>query len=122
MPGEENVYEPTALGDAVNELSKIWVHEDGTIEDLGGALVTLEERYAKYAEREGNEKIIALINAHPEKVQRTNEIAAKINENMSGVQDILLHKRLANEYVRLLQGKGNHMFPEPEADPDLLEG
>lgn len=118
----EDVYADTPeLGDAANELQKIYVHEDGTLELITAELlIPIEERYKRrkgYPETEG---ILELIATHPEKVLRINKVAEMINENVSGEKDTLLHKRLCNEFVRLTQGKNVRVYTEPEADPELL--
>lgn len=118
----EDVYADTPeLGDAANELQKIYVHEDGTLELITSEpLVTIEERYERRKGYPGTERILELIASHPEKVIRINKVVDMINENVSGEKDTLLHKQLCNEFVRLTQGKNVRVYTEPEADPDLL--
>jgi|APGre2960657423_1045063.scaffolds.fasta_scaffold08521_2 hypothetical protein len=119
---EEDVYADTPeLGDAANELLKIFVHEDGTLELITEELlIPIEERYERRKGYPGTDRILELIASHPEKVLRINKVVEMINQNVSGEKDKLLHKQLCNEFVRLTQGKNVRVYTEPETDPDLL--
>lgn len=119
---EEDVYADTPeLGDAANELLKIFVHEDGTLELITDELlIPIEQRYERRKDYPGTDRILELIALHPEKVLRINKVVEMINQNVSGEKDKLLHKQLCNEFVRLTQGKNVRVYTEPETDPDLL--
>jgi hypothetical protein len=120
---EEDVYADTPeLGDASNELQKVFVHEDGTLELITEELlVPIEDRYERRKGYAGTERILELIALHPEKVLRINKVVEMINQNINGEKDTLLHKQLCNEFVRLTQGKNVRVYTDPEADPNLLE-
>lgn len=119
---EEDVYADTPeLGDAANELQKIFVHEDGTLEHITKELlIPIEERYKRRKDHQGTDRILELIALHPEKVLRINKVVEMINNNINGEKDTLLHKQLSNEFVRLTQRKAARVYSEPETDPDLL--
>lgn len=118
----EDVYADTPeLGDAANELQKVYVHEDNTLELITEELlIPIEERYERRKGYPGTDRILELIASHPGKVLRINKVVEMINQNIKGGKDTLLHKQLCNEFVRLTQGVNVRVYTEPEADPDRL--
>ena len=118
----EDVYADTPeLGDAANELQKVYVHEDDTLELITEELlIPIEERYERRKGYPGTDRILELIASHPEKALRINKVVEMINQNIKGGKDTLLHKQLCNEFVRLTQRKAARVYSEPETDPDLL--
>lgn len=121
------------LRDFRNDLTSIMILDGEIVRS--SEIKTLQDRFAsipsgRHGDTEVNGENVQIsmddhdrrfkeeMNLHRDKVDRINALVVVLNTS----DDILNVKRATNEVLRLIGGKDARLlYPEPEADPNLLE-